>query len=415
MAARFYYLGPWVDALAAGKGLGWAPPEGTVGLIDMRPLSPTITHGFFATDRALGSDYTAFGDAAGTDLRALTMSVAQRTLWASMLGITKTPRAGTLADLLWDTLTIYSDPDGAVRAKPIMPTSAGVLQLHLGGHSLLRGRRMPRDPTRAAHWPKMQRVLQEDYRRIRRYALESSDQKGRETHRRVLGSQALKYGVDHEAAGRLFVPDDLPPGRPLKPETTITESFDKANSDTLGPDLTWAEVDGDTDVVSNEASFESAGGSAVAAARAEHDLSSDDHYAQIDLTNSASSNGGGAAVRFDPSALIFYMCWAVDGGTYLLYKYSAGFTQLDTTGITISTPEAYKMEIDGSSLKGYQAGVERVSATDSSLTGDVRTGIIGQPPINVDDFIAADLTATVPALDEGMLVGGLMALSGGLA
>ena len=127
--ARYYYLGPWQQYTDDGGAAYWGAPAGTVGLVDLRPLSPVQTFGFFATAEPLNdSNYEPFGDASGTRLNALTMTPQQRAKWSSMLGINGDNWSGNrLLDVLVDTLTVHADPDGEERAKPLTPLPSGEL------------------------------------------------------------------------------------------------------------------------------------------------------------------------------------------------------------------------------------------------------------------------------------------------
>src|SRR3990167_831503 len=70
--------------------------------------------------------------------------------------------------------------------------------------------------------------------------------------------------------------------RPIRGGSTIVESFNTADSDTLGPNLSWTELSGDADVVSTQLSILTRTSSA-AGARADSDLATDDHYCEAVL------------------------------------------------------------------------------------------------------------------------------------
>src|SRR5512133_3025403 len=99
MPARYYYLGPWQETVEPGRTVVFngqvltssditvlTPPDGTVGLVDLRPPRGQGGYGFFATDRPLGSDYEPFGDGINR-LEDVTLAAQRRTKWASMLGM----------------------------------------------------------------------------------------------------------------------------------------------------------------------------------------------------------------------------------------------------------------------------------------------------------------------------------------
>ena len=403
--ARFYYLGPWIAPDAEIDS--WHAPEGTVGLIDLRPVVPSTTHGFFATDVPLNnSDYEPFGDAQGTRLEGLTMSPQQRSKWASMLGIADTIQPGTLLDVLWDTLTIHSDPDGVSHAKPIMPTSQGVLELHLGGHSLVKSARMPKNPLDTPHWAKMQRVLQNDYLEAEATADKGKTQKERDHNRKWLGFMARKYGLTYQAATDLLIPSGRPKVAPMKPETSISDDFNRANADPISnaaAGWSWTEVSGTSwTVLSNTCRFVSQS-STIRTARAETDLSGADHYAQLVVTAMPYDDAEtrqGPCTRFSSSAETCYagaLALAAAGSkNVFLYSISAGTaTQIGNAAYSWSNGDTVKQESNGSTITLYVNGASQSSVTDTAISAGTRTGMYVRYVFNanMDDFAAEDLGA----------------------
>lgn len=399
---RWYYLGPWLDPVPGDPTRNaYRPPDGTVGLIDLRPMSPGSTYGFFSTDAPLSdSNYEAFGDANGTKLDGLTMSVAQRNKWASMLGIASTPQAGTLLDLLWDTLTVYADPDGLTHAKPIMPTVNGRLELHLGGHSLVRSARIPSDVTATPHWPQMQRVIQSDYRVVAAQSEKGKTPKERSHHARWLGFLRDKYRLTDDQASGLLIPSDLPKVKPQKPETTLSDDFNRANGD-LG--ASWAETPGTGwTVLSNQADLDGSG-TTYEYARYESDLSGSDHYAQVKVAAADDPGWGGACVRFNSANQECYLGhFGFNARTeaYLFSVNSSGTrTQIGSTvtGLSYSWPQTIKTQANGSTITFYIGTDTIYTETNSAISGNTRGGMNGRgsPDENValDDWTASDLAA----------------------
>lgn len=191
--------------------------------------------------------------------------------------------------------------------------------------------------------------------------------------------------------------------------TTITESFNTSDGDTLGPDLTWTEVDGDWDIVSNAAELISNFGDVDRCARAEHDLASADHYAQVSILQSVLGSDAGVCVRFASAAETFYAgAWygTPFAGTYTIWKVVAGTrTSLATLSEAATLPFTIRLEVedDGSGnadLTLYKDGVSKVTYTDSSspIAGNTRCGIYGYDPTGsgtssprLDAFEAGDL------------------------
>jgi len=441
--SRHYYLGPWVwDDVSEPGTPQYRAPEGTVGLIDLRPVAPTLAMGFFAfnDDHALGSDYSDFGDGVNR-LEDVVLSPAQRSLWSSALGIGSIA-GGTLLDALWETLTIHGDPDGGVICPPLMPTHRGILELHLGGHSLVKSEQFtgPGHPA----WPKIQALVQRNYRGVRTNgqseagllrSLRENPRPQPNTPQFSLWMQvdAMKrrLGVDFNTARdalagerkiihskylecmrrklrcpwESLIPGDLPQEPPRRPSTTITESFNTADSDTLGPDLTWMETTGDLDVSSNLCVVTASGW-----ARAGSDLSSDDMYSQHVGSNVGSSRQTYAIARWSSSADDFYNFISRNAATvtHRLFRYNAGVsTQIGTTvnATPPSQPYTTKCTADGSSIDAQiNDSVVVGPVTDTNHTGFTRAGLGGAPPGTnfMDDFEASDLVAAAGVVRQMM-------------
>lgn len=184
---------------------------------------------------------------------------------------------------------------------------------------------------------------------------------------------------------------------------TYTEDFDTSNQENLGPDLTWTDVQGDWDVVSNRAEINNRG-SPVNYDRAEHTASTDDQYCEAEIINFGQPTSGGQSqfmpcVRFlhtGNSSYGFMVAEDSDGDIYKLRKTTTG-TRSDITsdtGHTIALPETVKTTISGTTLKGWIDGTEKDSATDSSFSGSTyrRGGIYG--------YQAAQGTPALPAVDN---------------
>jgi hypothetical protein len=419
-------------------------PAGAVAAIDLRPESamsaaggtPVRNNGLFGFDTTqaiAGADYF------GPDLNA-SMTLAQRNAWRAAMdtvGVSYTldPAGTTLLQMLTRALGDKADPGHTARCKPVMPTLGGRIEIWLGS----AGKVLDRDFLGAAdtHWPTIQATEQTDYRSVRlrclafataidnctegdgslaarlcagsaarngiSFAAAQADlaQRFRDKYKRYLGGLVRKYAL--WTMGRtLFIPPDLTDEGELPPETTITDNFNRADADPLGSSSegwSWTEVEGDIDIVSNQGQVNSSSGWAVA--RAESDLSSSDHYAQSDAVSITGTNFEyvcGGAVRFNSSANTHYLCmYGFSEVALIIFKKVAGTgTELGRTSITTAFPEPLKMEVNGSALKAYQSGTQRVSLTDTSITGNTRTGVsmFRQTGASTfDNFQAADLAA----------------------
>lgn len=392
-----YWTGPYMwDVLPYPH---WRSPIGCVGSIDLRPLSAQAQAvvasgvGFFATDDltdlGLLGPYTLLGQG---DVRSLTPAAKDRSNFAAALGLA-TVNGTTLVECLWDVLTVQARPIGDTGPKPIIPTTARKLELYLGGHSLVMSKPFDLAMPEATN---VKLCLQEDYRVVQDETAKglTSDPK---LDQKVLGYWGLKYGVPDPE--NYFIPADMVKVGPLAPATTLTDDFTRADQTGLGTAAggwSWTTVAGAANIVSNQASIPSS--AALYSVRAESDLSSADHYAQVDIVTIGVVTHSGGATRFAGAATTYYQAVYFKGdGKYYVSKVVTGTeTHLGTAvAITTSLPEAYKCEINGSTLKGYQAGVERRSETDTSITANTRTGIAGyrESGATLDNWSAADLAA----------------------
>ena len=195
--------------------------------------------------------------------------------------------------------------------------------------------------------------------------------------------------------------------RPIRGGSTIVESFNTADSDTLGPDLSWTELIGDADVVSTELSIITRASSAVA--RADSDLATDDHYCEAVLSATAlgtsTYNYFGVECRKDSTTtLTNYNYRAVQTTTPLnehrLQKFIAGTaTQLGSSDAAdVVAGEIVRIEADGSSISGWLNGIVSVGpVTDTAIVGSLRTSIrglvdTGTGTARIKPFRAGDLS-----------------------
>lgn len=378
------YLGPWVWQAAFPA---WMPPAGAVAAVDLRPLPAQAQQGgapgigVFVAAGSLSSDYTLIGD--HPTARA---TGAARSAWESLTGYR--PAGARLIDLLWDHLTAGSDPDGGTAPKPLLPGRQGRghwSDLHLGGRHRSEPFAWGED---AAATERVRAMLQRDFRRHFNNA-QAGRLKDSQHHRRVLDFWCEEYGV---AAWREFVPADLRsqvPGR-LKHQTTITDAFTRADQTGLGASSegwSWTITNGAINLVSNQAVSAI---NQLNIGRAETDLSSADHYAQALGVVQPGNRGTACCVRHDSSAQTFYY-YTRDGGR-LFKTIAAVSTQIGSGGGSAAAPVTIKTQANGSAIAGFYDGAQQASATDTSITGNLRTGI-RQDNCTFDDFQAADLSA----------------------
>lgn len=397
-----YHLGPWIFNAALNV---WSAPAGTVGLLDLRSRSGIggANYGFFVVPDAvtLGADYVLLGQG---HIAEVIPNAVQKSALSTLLNLPGGFLGTTLLDGVWNAVTTQADPTGVDRVRPLVPTVAGNIELHLSGHSLVRGKRFALDIPEAA--PVIAQ-LKEHYRRIRADVQAGTLGNGDpEFHRRVLDYWGEKYRVTNPED--IFIPNGVPKEKRLKHATTITDNFNRADADALGTSSegwSWTELVGDIDIVSNQAKSATVDSETVA--RAETDLSGDDHYTQAVVSqDNVSSAAPGMLTRFSATAQDFYIGLAnqITAG-YSIFRCDAGsYTQLDTLNEGLSFPGTLKMESDGSNHRLYFNGASKLGPVSdpSGHTGFTRVGVRGMQTVTGgviwDDFEAADLAVGGGAL-----------------
>jgi hypothetical protein len=195
--------------------------------------------------------------------------------------------------------------------------------------------------------------------------------------------------------------------------TTLTESFNKADADTLGPDQTWVEDSGDTDVVSNKAEAITAIASAFVLARISSSLATDNHFAQAKVESTAATESAGIIARKIASATHTFYLFDAEFGSNVVRLYRCvtnigDFTSLGAdvaTTLGTNTQYTLKLECSGSAISTSIDGVAKHSVTDSNITGNLQVGIrCSSSGKKWDDFIGEDIVLppgpiTAPSLN----------------
>lgn len=388
------------------------PPAGGRAVLDLRSLPQQATlgqsdgWGFFdwmnGTPRP--ADAIALGDG---DCREIQPTTATRQELQTRLGLSAQPSGATLIDCIADVFGDLSDPTGESGPKPLMPIQGDGLEILLAGHSKVWGAPYAADEVLSVGAKGRANRQRDVWRSTMKQALDV----GPDHASKVLGAILRQHNVsmdeiDQGAPGRkaqwqllMTARDRQRAGgnfKPKRPRTSFTESFDKADSGTLGPDLTWTEVTGNLDVVSNKASTTTTG---FAECRAEHDVSSADHFGQVVIhqtsTSAADNHLAAPCARFSPSARTFYsFAWFYS--LLVLYKTVAGaYTIISSVSETpAALPATWKVDCSGSTIRGLQNGTQKASVTDTAITGNTRGGIwayrASGVQITVDDFRVDD-------------------------
>lgn len=380
---RYHYeLTPWLWDTSPLPA--WRMAASCVGSVDLRPLSAQALAGGAPQGVAFAASLQPTG---GVQIcRSLHFSQEAATslmqdAWQGEMGYR--PAGANVVDLLWDQLTTGADPSGESGPKPLMPGRNG-LELWLPGHSLVK-----REAFRWGvhpHTNRVQAVLQRDFERL------WEERNGHDHCRRVLDYACKKFGVED---WQEFVPTRLRPHVPgrLPHATIITDDFDRANNASLGSSpegWSWAELGDSTLSINSNQVFQSNGDN-DGVARAESDLSSADHYAQIVAVVGTPC----PCVRFDAASLTYYLgAIRTDLAVRMLYKrVSSTYTQLALDTVANAANDVVKLDVAGSTLTLYRNGVSVLSITDSSISAGIRTGIAnlaGFDDLRGDDFEASD-------------------------
>lgn len=389
--SRYYYLGPWVNNFG-----GWEAPPNTVGLVDLRGSSTGV--GFFSTDVPLvNSEYSYFG----SDLNGV-MSLEQKNTWSETIGIVVPLGDYSLLDLLWLTLTEWADPLGITNAPPILPTLSGGLELHLGGHSLVRARQFTgsKDPA----WPTIQARIHRDMRqlwsetqdrivtlqdasesKLGQYASKTgiTESQAREElleveyhlPRKVLGGLVLEYapkGIDWSE----LVPSDVPLDGYEDPTTTYTDNFNRTENPIQAP---WTILSGSFRLNNNVLNpltvmdFGSPG-----SGRYKNPLSTSHQFSSITMTaqpGTLSSVSG--AVRYSATQITYYAGILRSGTPHnALYKVVNGtYTAIASlAGVEHIQPFDTGVRASGSTITLFKAGADILTATDTTITGNLYAG-----------------------------------------
>lgn len=399
-----YYLGPipWRTKPFPSFGL----PAGALGMIDLAPLLAQSVGGSdrpvcvcWSSSALLPSEYTLIGDG---DCRELTPGAAVKSAFQSLVGYR--PQGTLLVELIYDCLLGGADPDGQSGPMPLVPGTNGWLDLWMPGHSRVLGERFEwgRSGSRGSnHTAKLKQLLRKQFTQLMDLA-QQGKLKDAQQHRRILDAWCDKYGLQGADDWREFVPTALQkdvPGR-LKHETTITENFTRSDSTTqIGNVLTWTQVSGTWGTFSN-AAYKASTANVNHVARAESDLSSSDHYAQVVVSPTGSGSSAtsasfyGPCARFDGSAATCYLTGNFSDDQYISKIVSGTATNLTSAAHTYANDETYKLECNGSTLTIYVDGSPVTNVTDTSIAGNTRCGLESfGVNATMDDFEAADLAA----------------------
>ena len=183
--------------------------------------------------------------------------------------------------------------------------------------------------------------------------------------------------------------------------TSIADTFDRADNTNLGAD--WAEDSGNWAIVSNNVRNNTTGNSYRKLRWTGTALASANYSVSGTYRSGASSIGIGPAARCVVSATVSYYALIIFGGdvAYLVYINAGAETVLDTgSAITASTNYELRIEVDGTTIRGYVNGVLDMEATNSALSSG-SPGVAGYGGNNANTYCATwaaeDLAAAAAA------------------
>lgn len=415
-----WYIGPYVWSKTADVGGGWVLPAGAVSGIDLRPVGQSAESGrrsgatsgrvLFASSRppkVMPRDYRHLCTG-GLD-EPITARTAKR--------INRAASDGTLADAIMVALIHNADPSGDASPKPLMPGQGRQLKLCCGGHAVDRKLRLS-----GREWDSVRAVIRRDMDEV--LAQVESGVVSEEHSRKCLDYAFRKLSLRGDEWRYLLSTDGRRKCRgPLPHSTTITESFNKADSSTLGPDLTWTETSGDL-LISSNTVIEN-GQDGYGEARAESDVSGSDHDSQIDVSwtySGSNDDNARAMARFSSSARTHYVSIigrSTAPGIRLGKRLSGTFTELGSpSGSTGTDGDTLHCRCSGSTIEAIlNTDSAEHSVTDTSITGNTRGGVACQNAGVLDDFQLADLAVSgivytqlernIRGMNRGIWVGGI--------
>jgi hypothetical protein len=373
LAVRQYVLTPWL-----WDGARWVLPPGTHGVLDLR----TLPH---------------MGTAGQTGGLALAV-VRHPTAWQKVLTRTQATHLATAA-------LLAGDPTGLTACKPLMPTVDNWLTIRCGGEVWLHERFVW---GQHAHTPQVQAVHHADF--VAHWQAIAEGWMPLEALQRIVAAQMQQYALPE---WRPLVPArfwrDFP--GPAAPATIIADTFNRANSSTLGTssdgDWDWTEDNLGLAISSNQVVIDSG---TYARARADKNLSSAHHVGQASIGGSGFEVVRSAVlvrrnIAAGPGNTAYYgmQCNALSVNTEIIKVVNNITTELEQVSSATGSTDTVRLVANGSQLRGLRNGVLVHTLTDTAVSGFVRTGIAmtgnGGTGAVVDNFRAEDLP---PQLKSGL-------------
>lgn len=395
---QYMYLAHWEwREVYDGKdlvGAYWQCPGGDcLGVFDLRSIPQMAQaggtpegYGLFVYDHPISclGCYTL-----GTSWDKV-LTATDRTTLSIGLGLTSAITETRLSNIIAvDFLINNADPTGQTKWKPIRGSKRHPPTLYIGGRKVWEGSLADVIDNTIA-------VYRVDYQRMKLAGVPL------ERLQKITGAKMLdlwaRMGDDLllPLLGR-FADDGW-----SSPETSISDDF----SGTLAA---WTQLSGTWSIFSGELTMTAEVNSNPRTIRHDTTLSSDDHYAQIDVVASQQSTNPtfyGTSIRHTSGATETcyaggYTRPATAGDPYQqIYKFVTGTpTSLGTDHtFTESLPHTMYFEANDTTLTVKRDGADDYQISDSSISGQNDTGVAGNRRTSgggyaLDDFAAADLAA----------------------
>jgi hypothetical protein len=387
----WYYFGPWQF-----RDNAYWMPDGAVSAIDFSPLTGGGFGIFKSNTLITDSNYIRLSSLSGGEpLTAIGMGPARRNYLRTTLNLSEPVEGNNLALSIYNVLSSNSDPDGANGPKPLQVNSRGVLEFFMGGTEPELSARMPRKIWLLPFWSKYQSNIRSAYRQVRELSLGEDTEYKRRLYRRWLEVQRRKYRLTKSLVKQLFIPDDLPQEDPEDPATTITDNFNRGDQIGLGSSSegwSWSNGGSTWSIVSNAADTAGAGYPGIA--RANSDLSSSDHYAEVTVAHDSNNQDLMAAARKSGYSTGYGGGYYKAGTAYRFWKFTptaGNFGSVSSGGSHAS--RLVRLVVDGSAQSLYIEGALVATGTDTAISAGTRCGLWAWAGADgtFEDFSASDL------------------------
>jgi hypothetical protein len=171
--------------------------------------------------------------------------------------------------------------------------------------------------------------------------------------------------------------------------TVFTDDFNRADG---SPGANWVQVSGTWSIISQQLSSGSAGGTIIL--RAAGAMATNDNSAQITIAATGAVSHG-VWCRGNSTITQGYL-WRNDGTSWNLFSVVGGsFTSIGSFAGAAVAGDVAKVQAQGSTIKGFVNGVQRVSVTDTAVATGTSVGVRAESSnlLRFDDFTGADVVA----------------------